>query len=268
MERVIVDDSWRFVWSRTNTLGKQVMLQHLSNIIKDQSASQPGTSGFSCPDKLKASNVLTEFLALIENDQAEQSLDEVKASTTHKIMALTALMTHYTPIHNPLPTVLRYIYGKLDDSHREQIRNRWRSAPGQGRLGCFYAARILHLVRSSRCLHFGTPVSLLRAVLVLWLYSALAERLQDGFLYSPTAATVVLGPKALDNMENKDWIDGGWSRVKLPGIGNLLCAGGRGKLLDEAVVLMKSLKAWGISTTYVQILLRLRARETTIAEGQ
>ncbi|CAJ0547385.1 Ff.00g041390.m01.CDS01 [Fusarium sp. VM40] len=269
MERVIVDDSWRFVWSKTNTLGKQVMLQHLSNIIKDQSASQPGTSGFSCHDKLKASNVLTEFLALIENDQAEQSLDEVKASTTHKIMALTALMTHHTPIQNPLPTVVRYIYGKLDDSHREQIRNRWRSAPGQGRLGCFYAARILHLVRSSRCSHFGTPVSLLRAVLVLWLYSALAERVQDGFLYSPTATTVVLGPKALDNMENNDWIEGGWSRVKLPGIGNLLCAEGRGKLLDEAVVLMKSLKAWGISTTYVQILLRLRAREATcMAEGQ
>ncbi|KAM0490571.1 hypothetical protein ACHAP8_011409 [Fusarium lateritium] len=263
MERVIVDDSWRFVWSRTNTLGKQVMLQHLFNVIKDQSANQPGTTSSSCQDKQKASNILTEFLALIENDQADQSIDEIKASITHKIMALTALMTHHTPVQNPLPTVVRYIYGKLDDSDREQIRDRWRSASGQGRLGCFYASRILHVVRSSRSSHFGTPVSLLRAVLVLWLYSALAERVQDGFLYSPTATTVVLGPKALDSMQSHEWIDSGWSRVKLPGIGNLLCAEGRAKLLDEAVVLMKSLKAWGISATYAQILIRLRAKESS-----
>lgn len=117
-------------------------MQHLTNVIKDQSANQPGTPGFSYHDKLLASNVLTDFLALIENEQVEQSIDEVKASTTHKIMALTAFMTHNTPTQNLLPTVVRCICGKLDDSDWAQIGDRWRTSPGQGRLGCFYAARM------------------------------------------------------------------------------------------------------------------------------
>ncbi|RKK09728.1 hypothetical protein BFJ65_g16173 [Fusarium oxysporum f. sp. cepae] len=268
MERVISEDSWRFVWSKTNTLGKQVMLQHLTNVIKDKSADQPGTPGFSYHDKLLASNVLTDFLNLIETDQMEQSIDEAKASTTHKIMALTALMTHNTPVQSLLPTIIRCIYGKLDNKDWAAISDRWRGASGQGRLGCFYASRILHVVRSSRSSHFGTPVSLLQAVLVLWLYSALAERYRDGFLFSRTAPAVVLGPKPLDQMETNSWIEMGWSRVKLPGIGNLLCAEGRTKLLDDAVVLMRSLKGWGISNAYAQILLRLRASETaSMAHG-
>ncbi|EXK24793.1 hypothetical protein FOMG_18502 [Fusarium oxysporum f. sp. melonis 26406] len=268
MERVISEDSWRFVWSKTNTLGKQVMLQHLTNVIKDKSADQPGTPGFSYHDKLLASNVLTDFLNLIETDQMEQSIDEAKASTTHKIMALTALMTHNTPVQSLLPTTIRCIYGKLDNKDWAAISDRWRGASGQGRLGCFYASRILHVVRSSRSSHFGTPVSLLQAVLVLWLYSALAERYRDGFLFSRTAPAVVLGPKPLDQMETNSWIEMGWSRVKLPGIGNLLCAEGRTKLLDDAVVLMRSLKGWGISNAYAQILLRLRASEAaSMAHG-
>ncbi|CAH0028744.1 unnamed protein product [Clonostachys rhizophaga] len=263
MERVIADDSWRSTWSRTNTLGKQVMLQYLSNAIKDQIANQPGTLSFSRHNGPMASNIVTDLLALVENDQGEQSVDEAKASTAHQMMALTALMTHNIPIQNLLPMVVRDIYGKLDDSDRAQIRDRWKSAPRQGRLGCFYAARILHVVRSSRCSHFGAPVWLLRAVLALWLYSTIVERFPDGFLYPHTGPAVVLGPKSLDSMGNTVWIDSGWSRVKLPGIGNLLCAEGRTKLLDDAVVLMKSLKGWGISTIYAQILLRLRAKEAT-----
>uniref|UniRef100_A0A8H7TKL3 Xylanolytic transcriptional activator regulatory domain-containing protein n=1 Tax=Bionectria ochroleuca TaxID=29856 RepID=A0A8H7TKL3_BIOOC len=261
MERVIADDSWRSTWSRTNTLGKQVMLQYLSTVIKDQIANQSGTLNFSCHNGPMASSILTDFLALVENDEGEQSVDEAKASTTHQMMALTALMTHNAPIQNLLPIVVRDIYGKFGDSDQAQIRDRWKSAPRQGRLGCFYAARILHIVRSSRCSHFGAPVWLLRAVLALWLYSTLVERFPDGFLYPHTGPAVVLGPKSLDSMGNTVWIDGGWSRVKLPGIGNLLCAEGRIKLLDDAVVLMKSLKGWGISTIYAQILLRLRAKE-------
>ncbi|KAF5642458.1 zinc finger rst2 [Fusarium tjaetaba] len=263
MERVVSEDSWRPVWSKTNTLGKQVMLQHLTNVIKDRSADQPGTPGFSYHDKLLASNVLTDLLNLIEADQIEQSVDEAKASTTHKIMGLTALMTHHTPVQSLLPMIIRCIYGKLEDKDWEAISDRWRGASGQGRLGCFYAARILHVVRSSRSSHFGTPVSLLHAVLVLWLYSTLAERYCDGFLFSRAAPAVVLGPKPLDQMETNSWIEMGWSRVKLPGIGNLLCADGRTKLLDDAVVLMRSLKGWGISIAYAQILVRLRASETS-----
>ncbi|KAF5551346.1 zinc finger rst2 [Fusarium mexicanum] len=263
MERVILEDSWRFVWPKTNTLGKQVMLQHLTNVIKDRSADQPGTPGFSYHDKLLASNVLTDFLNLIETEQMEQSMDEAKASTTHKIMALTALMTHNTPVQNLIPTIIRCIYGKLDDKHWVAIKDRWIASSGQGRLGCFYASRILHVVRSSRSSYFGAPISLLQAVLVLWLYSSLAERYRDGFLFSRTGPAVVLGPKPLDQMETDSWVEMGWSRVKLPGIGNLLCVEGRTRLLDDAVVLMRSLKGWGIGNAYAQILLRLRASETS-----
>ncbi|KAF5672006.1 zinc finger rst2 [Fusarium heterosporum] len=265
MERVISEDSWRFVWSKTNTLGKQVMLQHLTNVIRNQSQSQLGTPGYSYHDRLMASNVLSDFLDVIETDQGQDFIDDVKATTTHKMMVLAALMTHNTPTQSLLPATVRYIYGKLTNTDWAEISDRWRNASRQGRLGCFYAARILHVVRSSRSSHFGTPVTLLRAVLVLWLYSSLAERYQDELLNARSALAVVLGPKPLDQRENNSWVEIGWSRVKLPGIGNLLCVEGRAKLLDDAVVLMRSLKGWGISTTYAQILLRLRASETSNA---
>ena len=116
MERVVSEDNWRFIWSKTNTLGKQVMLQHLTNVIRDNSQGQAGTPGFSYHDKQIASNVLTDLLDLIEKDQGQDFIDDVKATTTHKMMVLAALMTHNVPVQSLLPTTLKYIYGKVRSS--------------------------------------------------------------------------------------------------------------------------------------------------------
>ncbi|KAH7113042.1 hypothetical protein EDB81DRAFT_893731 [Dactylonectria macrodidyma] len=267
MGRVIADNSWKTVWVKTNTIGKQVMLQHLSDVINDQTTGHPGMPRFAHDDKMLAEGALTALLAMTENEQLEQPIDELKAATTHQVMALTALMIHNAPKRSLTPIVVKFIYGKAEDEALAHMAKQWRNSAGQGRLACFYAARVLQAVRSNHCTHFGTPVSLLKAVFILWIYSRLADRFHDGFLYPSPAPTVVLGPKPLGGMERTDWIESGWSRVKLPGISNLFCAEGRCKLLDESVVLMRSLKAWGISSTYAHLLTRLRASEVSISGG-
>ncbi|KAF7552176.1 hypothetical protein G7Z17_g4511 [Cylindrodendrum hubeiense] len=224
MERVITDNSWKTAWVKTNTIGKQVMLQHLSDVINDQTAGHPGMPRFAHDDKILAEGALKALLSMTENEQLEQPMDELKAATTHQVMALTALMIHNAPKRSLTPIMVNFIYGKEEDEALVQMAEQWRNAAGQGRLACFYAARVLQAVRSNNCMHFGTPVSLLKAVFTLWIYSMLGERFHDGFLHPSPAPTVVLGPKPLDAMENTDWIESGWSRVKLPGISNLLCA--------------------------------------------
>ncbi|KAH7133839.1 hypothetical protein EDB81DRAFT_805187 [Dactylonectria macrodidyma] len=267
MERVIIENGWKTAWIKTNTIGKQVMLQHLSDVINDEAAGHPGMPRFSNDEKMLAEASLRALLAMTENEQLEQPIDELKAATTHQLMALTALMIHNAPNCSLTPIVVSFIYGKTEDESLAHMAKQWRDAAGQGRLACFHAARVLQAVKSNNCTHFGTPVSLLKAVFILWIYSMLADRFQVGFLSPQPAPTVVLGPKALAGMERTDWIESGWSRVKLPGISNLLCSEGRRKLLDESVILMRSLRAWGISSTYAHLLTRLRDSQTSVSAG-
>ncbi|KAL6410952.1 Zinc finger protein rst2 [Ilyonectria robusta] len=227
MERVIIENAWKTAWAKTNTIGKQVMLQHLSDVINDEAASHPGMPRFSNDEKMLAEASLRALLAMTENEQLEQPIDELKAATTHQLMALTALMIHNAPKCSLTPIVVNFIYGKAGDESLAHMAKQWRDTAAQGRLACFYAARVLQAVKSNNCTHFGTPVSLLKAVFILWIYSMLADRFQDGFLSPRPAPTVVLGPKALAGMEMTDWVESGWNRVKLPGISNLLCSEGR-----------------------------------------
>lgn len=197
-----------------------------------------------------------------ENEVPGEPVEEVKAVISYRVMILAALMTYHAPTRNITSIALKFIYGRMEDETWAQLGEQWKKAGGQGRLTSFYAARVLQTVRSNYCTHFSTPISLFRAVLILWVYSILAERCNgDGFLAPPPAPSVVLGPNSLRTMENVDWIEAGWNKVKLPGIGNLLCAQGRRKMLDESIMVMRFLKGWGISSTYSLLLGRLRANE-------
>ncbi|KAL3254198.1 hypothetical protein ABHI18_009097, partial [Aspergillus niger] len=51
----------------------------------------------------------------------------------------------------------------------------------------------------------------------------------------------------------------GWGRIKLPGIGDIMTGRGRSRFLDESILGLRTLKYWGISRIYEQVLTRLQA---------
>lgn len=248
----MTNNCWKSAWPKTNTIGKQVILQRLTDIICSTDVPT---------DTASSVEVLNDLLDMIESEQTANTVDELKSATTHQLMALTGLMFYNTPTSKLLPTVVKSIYGKLKDEEWTQAAQLWRDSGRQARLACYFAARIVHVTRSSHCPHFRAPVSLLSAVLILWIYSKLAQRCPDGLLLLSSGPVVVLGPKARQHMPDTSWVENGWSQIKMPGIGNLCNVQGRRKFLDEAILSMRSLKGWGISATYSQLLTRLRASE-------
>ncbi|KAK5059692.1 hypothetical protein LTR84_009575 [Exophiala bonariae] len=259
LEEVIRNDSWRPTWKSTGSIGKQVLLQQLIDVMNSQSG-HPGAPSFSQPQKHKAEETLLGLLTITEDEDSNEHFSELKASIAHRLMIATALTIRKSPTRKIAAVALKTIYGRMEDPAWNALASQWKNAADQARLSVYWAARSLHIVRSSRCTHFATPDSLLKAVLVLWLYALLSERFEDRFKV-PTGPAVILGSKSLQDMDSLDWISAGWSGVKLPGIGNLLCPEGRYRLLDESIGLMRSLKSWAISASYSQLLVRLRATE-------
>ncbi|KAH6652286.1 fungal-specific transcription factor domain-containing protein [Truncatella angustata] len=266
LKTVISDNAWKMAWLETGSIGKQVILRHLTRIASDQDGHIPHVPCFAASEKLQAGATLIALLALIENEAPEKALPDFKADTVHQIMGFAALMTHNSSTRHYVRLPLKFMYGKMQDESWRQAADLWGNAPAQGRLACFYAARILYVARSSLCAHFSVTTSLLRAVLVLWTYSQLAERFPDRLLCQVPVPSVVIGPKPLEQIDSA-WVASGWSRVKLPGISNLLSRDGRHKLLQETAELMRSLNNWGISSTYTQLLTRLQETERQQLDG-
>lgn len=55
----------------------------------------------------------------------------------------------------------------------------------------------------------------------------------------------------------------GCSRIRLPGISDLLSLQGRQKLLSESTAAMHSLQSWGVSRVFLHLLKRLETSEVT-----
>jgi hypothetical protein len=255
--QVAAISSWRASWAHTGTLGKQAILQYLAYIV-DARWQSAGIPGFSEDDRRAAARTLEELLSQTEDGCDIHSASELKAAIVHRIMAMTALMKFHAPVSNLLSVAFNVIYGKLQKGFWEQMADQWATFPNQGRIGVLFAARIIETVGSNRCTHFSTPVSLLRAVLLLWFYSTISDRLRRLFPARLPIPSVVLDLKALDSIELHNWIENGSSCVKLPGCGNIMTTNGRSKMLNESIVVMKSLKAWGINSMYAQLLTRLQ----------
>ncbi|KAE8370483.1 fungal-specific transcription factor domain-containing protein [Aspergillus caelatus] len=259
--QVIKDKTWRYVWSKTGTLGKQTILQYLANVVNDKDYMSPASPSFSPEQRHAALEALETLLEETGDQGYGHSLSEVKASAAHRVMILSTLSLYHTPTSHIVPLAIKVIYGKMNDDSWMLTIDRWRSSSCQGRMGALYAAHVFETVRSARCIHFMTPVLLLRAVLVLWLYSTIHGQLRRGREYQLEIPSVVLDLKSLDTPATKQWIANGSGCIKLPGISNLLSRQGRRKTLEDAVVVMRSLKAWGISSMYAQLLERLRLVE-------
>ncbi|PWY72452.1 early growth response protein [Aspergillus sclerotioniger CBS 115572] len=257
---ITTERSWSVAWFKTGTLGKQVILQLLLNAANDFG----GPQGFPDSSSLATNDAEEELRHLLEitEKEVELSITELKACVAHRLVILYALMINNLPKMLLLPAVLKMKCQPLSEAELGRIRDEWDAAPRQRRLALFYAARVIETVRTHYCSHFSTPVIFFRAVLAIWLYSA---------LYSPPcrpsmpteAPSIALRAPDWGGVSARGWIESGWGRVKVPGIGDFMSAQGRNKLLDASIVTFKTLRYWGISKIYEQVLARLRATATS-----
>ncbi|KAF4548401.1 Fungal specific transcription factor domain-containing protein 43 [Elsinoe fawcettii] len=250
MSDVMSHNDWKAAWQKSGTLGRYAIIQCLST----RSRSETNLSEqFLCDQQI--SETLTSLLDLVESQETSSSLLDLRALIPHKFMLTMALANADLPPDSLSAILLDSIYGRMFPSAWDEIAQRWLQSPSQGRLAVFYAARTFQLIKASRCAHFSAPVYALRATLILWLYSTIASSCPT--LLSAKGSPVLIGHRRLVEMSDVAWIEKGWSRVKLPAIGNLISEQGRYKLLEEATATLHSLRAWGISLTYAELVKRL-----------
>ncbi|GFF54969.1 hypothetical protein IFM51744_08508 [Aspergillus udagawae] len=255
----IANQNWMWAWSQTGTLGKQTILHYLTSIVMNDDADS-SSQGCLSEHILAAAETLKSLLG------AERGEAHTKAAVLHRMLICSGLMIYYSPTLRIKSLCLSVIYRRMDDTSWDILSSQWAQSPFQGRLAVLYGAQVFETIRSNHCGHFLMPASLLRAVLVLWVYSMLCRR--HGLLergcpgpdrdLEPSAA---LDLECLETTGTERWIANGSGCVKLPGIGNLLCRRGARRLLDESIVVMSSLSCWSISSSYVQLLQRIQAIE-------
>lgn len=244
--------TWLSVWSKTGTLGKQVILSELMEQTRPPHPFRYHNT-LSSHDSKPAREVLGQILATMETQQIDYHHNDAKASLTHKAMCLAALMSCRAPSTDLTVAALRQIYHRLDDPELSTIATKWRESDAEGRTTVYYAARLLETLRHSHATHYAMPVYLLRAILTLWLYARLFEnsRILSG--------TDLIDPNDVDISQ---WRLASHIRIQLPGIPDLLSLEGRRALLSEAIAAMQSLRFWGVSKVYLHLLRRLQSSET------
>ena len=128
----------------------------------------------------------------------------------------------------------------------------------------YYAARLFETIRNNHTTHYAIPVHLLKAALTLWLYARLFdnEALTGFSTSSGSNLSATANVKNPNDLDINEWILAGCSRIRLPGVADLLSLQGRRKFLSESVAAMHSLKNWGVSRVYLHLLKRLESSET------
>lgn len=190
-------------------------------------------------------------------DQGQELMSDLKALGAHRIIILSALMKSDLPETPLLSTVLKLKYNRYSNSELVRLKGKWSSSPQRTRQAVICAADLFETVRSTYCTHYSAPALLFQAVLVLWLYSSLLGQSQE---FPSDAPSVIIGTANRSNTNQDQWIATGMGRVKIPGVGSFLSPLGLDNLLNQSISAMGSLKWWGISKIYLQLLTRLRAK--------
>lgn len=251
---VCLNATWLSVWPKTGTLGKQVILSELMEQARPRHPFRCH-KGTAISDCAPARETLESLLSTMDAPQDDASLYDLKASLTHKVMCLAALMICHAPATDLTVAALRQVYRRLDDHELSNIAQKWKESSAQGRMTVYYAARLLETVRNNHATHYAMPVYLLKAVLTLWLYARLFD---NSNLTGFTTSINITNPNDTDVGQ---WKSAGPSRIRLPGIADLLSRQGRRKLLSESIIAMHSLGSWGVSKVYLDLLKRLEASE-------
>ncbi|KAJ5813244.1 hypothetical protein N7447_010267 [Penicillium robsamsonii] len=261
--QLVSNASCTAIWNKTGVLGKSAILQQLFHTIqKNRLQTLYSASYVSVVDCTAAVDALRQILILTYHQRQELPMNEMKALSAHRIIILSALMMNDLPKIPLLSTVLKVKYKRYSNSDLGQLERDWSSSPQKTRQAIVYAADLFETVRSTNCTHYSTPVLLFQAALVLWLYSVILGQPQD---YSDTTS-VVIGTSNQGNEKQTQWIETGRGRIKMSGVGNISSPSGLGKLLDESISVMRTLRWWGISKIYEQLLVRLRATQKHPAE--
>lgn len=255
--------TWLSVWPKTGALGKQVILSELMEQARPPHPFRCHKST-SVQDSNPAREALGQLLDFMKPQADEGVHSNAKASLTHKAMCLAALMTSYAPATDLTAAALRQIYHRLDDHELSNIAQAWKESHAQGQTTVYYAAQLFNCLcnNSSHATHYAMPVYLLRATLTLWLYARLFHNSDvTGFKTAP--GTTIQNPVYVNTASQ--WTAGGFTRIWLPRIPELLSLQGRRELLSEAIAAMQSLSCWGVSKVYLHLLRRLQTSEAAAA---
>ncbi|KAF3044655.1 hypothetical protein E8E12_007674 [Didymella heteroderae] len=194
---VCLNATWTSVWPKTGTLGKQVILSELMEQARPWHPFQCHKS-VTTSDRAPAREALESILDVMESQRETASLDDMKASLTHKVMCLAALMTCHAPATDLTVAALRQIYQRLGDRELAAVAQKWNECSMQGRMTVYYAARLFETIRNNHATHYAIPVYLLRAVLTLWLYARLFDNSSlTGFSVS-RSVTITTNPNDVD----------------------------------------------------------------------
>ncbi|KAI9037628.1 uncharacterized protein KD926_000190 [Aspergillus affinis] len=257
LQQVIADGTWVAAWNTTGVIGKQVLLQLLMNIVSYNTEHVLSCQARSTLTQSDAEGLLKHFLAALEDEEVSgTSAAEQKACSTYRLMIFSTLMSRNSPRFSLLATSMRIRYQHCDDNELGELAKEWNKAPQERRRAALHAAQVIESVRSQYCAHFSTPVLLFRATLTLWLYTILDRTSSDQ--QDTAASSVVLGGSVMCDSTQERWVESGNGRVKLKGVGNISAPDGRKRLLDESISVMHTLRSWGISTIYGQLLCQLR----------
>ncbi|KAF7173645.1 hypothetical protein CNMCM5623_005883 [Aspergillus felis] len=258
--QLVTDGSWRTAWRNTGVLGKQAIIQLLTDIVmNDDCRATMADAGL---DRSSCQTVLKDLLSATEEQDANPSVPELKTRAFHQLSILSALMMCNIPPLPLLSTALQVKSRRCSEEELNRLTNSWNSEPQARRLAVIYAARAFQSIRNQSCAHFSIPVLLFRATLILWIYGVLClpPQPQDQQCSSPESPVVIISTPDTDATEQARWVESGKGRIKLAGIGNIVQSPlGRRRLLDESTVVMRSLGSWGISKIYGQLLTTLRA---------
>ncbi|RAH42643.1 uncharacterized protein BO95DRAFT_455725 [Aspergillus brunneoviolaceus CBS 621.78] len=256
LNETVSDRDWVLSWNRTGMIGKQAILRLLCNIVQASSTYSRQSPAVDREGEV-AVEALRRLLSLLDADEQNLPPTELKASVAHRTMILSALMISQAPHISLIPMALRVKCQRYRPDELNELRALWRATPQQGRLSIYYAARLFETVRSHWCTHFSTPVLFLKSALLLWTYSALHVTTTYGAADEPSIVIATLDDRSASLHE---WLERGSGRVKIAGVGSMMTDEGRARLLDESISAMRSLKCWGVSKMYSQVLTRLRGK--------
>lgn len=257
LHQVLTEGSWAAAWNKTGVLGKQALLQILTHAVSNDPEHPLLFRAQYTISPCDAEKSLKTLLAAIEMEGSDSSAAEAKAYSTYQLMILSALMSHNTPRMSLLATAMRIRYQRFTDKEYGELTKEWNKAPRKRRRAVLYAAQTVESVQGQYCVHFSTPVLLFRATLTLWLYTLLDKRFADQKAVA-SLPSVVLGGLGMSDSDKEKWVESGIGRVKLKGVGSIFTPEGRRGLLDKSISAMRSIKSWGISKIYEQLLSQLQ----------
>lgn len=110
---------------KTGVLGKQTLLQLLSNAAVIDQGRLLYSQGHNVPSQNEAEVVLKGLLAGIENEESNVSALELKASVSHRLVILSALMLRNTPRFPLLATAMRVKYRRYTDEELRTLATEW-----------------------------------------------------------------------------------------------------------------------------------------------